>query len=586
MRRIISISVVMQLLLLGMKVYGQTKINDRTPIVRKLDADGRIRNFYDTAVLNRFEKQVNDHRLARPVEFLRLSDLIGTVSTEPLGQFPKYLSDVAVEVRENDSIYIEQTITDSNGYFFLKKIQYDRYYKVYFSKSGYYSRYIWLYTYNVPDSLRELKFDIEAMRINLKKIVNKETKNPFIQGLGLYKYEPVHSFPLIEGVSTSGNMEEEMKSFRVLFQGGIVEDKSYKKGIEKNELAIETDLIAEADKKNTERLEISEFRSRMLQLEREKITREKQFLSQSNKMREAEIIKEKAVSAAKQRELEISEQEKKIQELSVKSTQQALKQNEFETRKQRQQKRYFIIGLLIALLIAGFIFRSLRLSDKQNRIIGEQKEIADKQRQRSEELLLNILPSEVAEELKVKGKANAKLFEDVTVLYTDFKDFTIFTEKVAPQALVTELDNCFNAFDEITSKYNIEKIKTVGDAYLAVCGLPVPNVKHAENVVNAAIDIREFMLRRRSELNDKTLEIRIGIHSGSVVAGIVGVKKFAYDIWGDAVNTAARLEQNSEAGKINISQTTYDLVKDKFDCQYRGEIEAKNKGKLRMYFVR
>ena len=145
--------------------------------------------------------------------------------------------------------------------------------------------------------------------------------------------------------------------------------------------------------------------------------------------------------------------------------------------------------------------------------------------------------------------------------------------------------SCFKAFDEITSKYNIEKINTVGDAYLAVCGLPVADEAHAENILSAAIEIKEFMLTRGKELGDKTFEIRIGVNSECVVAGIVVVKKFAYDIWGDTVNTAARMEQNREAGKINISEATYELVKDIFTCEYRGEIEAKDKGKMKMYFL-
>jgi adenylate cyclase len=206
-----------------------------------------------------------------------------------------------------------------------------------------------------------------------------------------------------------------------------------------------------------------------------------------------------------------------------------------------------------------------------------------REKDRSENLLLNILPAEVAEELKEKGTADAKLFDNVTVLFTDFKGFTTLTEKLSPQQLVDELHACFSAFDEICGKHNIEKIKTVGDAYLAVSGLPLANPGHAEDLLRAAIEIRDFMKARKSQI--ETFEIRIGIHSGSVVAGIVGVKKFAYDIWGDTVNIAARMEQNSEAGKINISQTTYELVKGKFNCEYRGEIEAKNKGKLRMYFV-
>jgi adenylate cyclase len=222
---------------------------------------------------------------------------------------------------------------------------------------------------------------------------------------------------------------------------------------------------------------------------------------------------------------------------------------------------------------------------EKREIVEEKNLIIAQERDRSETLLLNILPAEVAEELKNKGFTDAKHFTDVTVLFTDFVGFTTVSEQLTPQQLVDELHNCFKAFDDITSKYNIEKIKTVGDAYLAVCGLPLADEAHAENIIRAAIEIKEFMFKRRKELGTKTFEIRIGIHSGSVVAGIVGVKKFAYDIWGDTVNTAARMEQNSEAGKINISEATYELVKDQFTCEYRGEIEAKNKGKMKMYFV-
>ena len=151
--------------------------------------------------------------------------------------------------------------------------------------------------------------------------------------------------------------------------------------------------------------------------------------------------------------------------------------------------------------------------------------------------------------------------------------------------MVDELDCCFKAFDEIAGKYNIEKIKTVGDAYLAACGLPTADNEHAENVVRTAIEITGFMKQRGAEIGDRTFQIRLGIHTGSVVAGVVGNKKFAYDIWGDTVNTAARMEQNCEPGRINISEITYELVKDKFTCEYRGEIEAKGKGMLKMYYV-
>ncbi len=217
--------------------------------------------------------------------------------------------------------------------------------------------------------------------------------------------------------------------------------------------------------------------------------------------------------------------------------------------------------------------------------IEKQHEELKVEKKKSDDLLLNILPEEIAYELKEKGASEAKYFDRVTVLFTDFVDFTQAGERMTPQELVYELDTCFKVFDGIISQHNIEKIKTIGDAYLAVCGLPVEDPNHALNTVRSAVKIRDFMSARKKELGDKTFDIRIGIHSGSVVAGIVGVKKFAYDIWGDTVNTAARMEQNSETGKINISQITYELVKDSFECTHRGEIAAKNKGALSMYFV-
>jgi class 3 adenylate cyclase len=204
---------------------------------------------------------------------------------------------------------------------------------------------------------------------------------------------------------------------------------------------------------------------------------------------------------------------------------------------------------------------------------------------KSDQLLLNILPGEIAEELKETGQTVARQYHNVSVLFTDFVGFTQAAEKMTPQELVDELHVCFRTFDEIISRYRIEKIKTIGDAYLAICGLPQPDEQHAINTVKAAIEIRNFMQERRARLGDKTFEIRIGINSGSVVAGIVGIKKFAYDIWGDTVNIAARMESGSERGKINISESTWQLVHHAFICTDRGLIGAKHKGEMRMYFV-
>ena len=208
-----------------------------------------------------------------------------------------------------------------------------------------------------------------------------------------------------------------------------------------------------------------------------------------------------------------------------------------------------------------------------------------KERRKSEKLVLNILPAEVAAELKEKGYSAARHFNDVTVMFTDFVSFTTASERLGPQELVDELHACFKVFDDIMLSNHVEKIKTIGDAYLAVSGLPAADPDHAKNVVNAANEIAAFMRDRYAKMGDRTFQVRLGIHSGNVVAGIVGTRKFAYDIWGDTVNIAARMEQNSEPGRINISETTYHLVKDKFDCEYRGEIEAKNKGHLKMYFA-
>ncbi|MBL0340864.1 MAG: adenylate/guanylate cyclase domain-containing protein [Bacteroidetes bacterium] len=221
-------------------------------------------------------------------------------------------------------------------------------------------------------------------------------------------------------------------------------------------------------------------------------------------------------------------------------------------------------------------------------VVYRQRNKINKARKRSDELLLNILPAEVAEELKEKGSADAKQFNEVTVMFTDFKGFTQISEKLTPTELVAEIHTCFKAFDHIIGKYNIEKIKTIGDAYMAAGGLPVANSTNATDVVNAAIEIQQFMqqhLQQRRNENKELFEIRIGVHTGPVVAGIVGVKKFAYDIWGDTVNIASRMESSGEAGKVNISGSTYELVKGKFNCTHRGKIQAKNKGEVDMYFV-
>lgn len=238
------------------------------------------------------------------------------------------------------------------------------------------------------------------------------------------------------------------------------------------------------------------------------------------------------------------------------------------------------IGLLLILIVAMGLYR-------RNAFITRSKQLIEKEKKRSDELLLNILPEETATELKDRGRVQAKRFDMVTVLFTDFKGFTTYSDRLSPEELVDSIDYYYSKFDEIIEKHGLEKIKTVGDAYMCAGGLPHPGTDHACKMVAAALEIVEFVKEsKKSDPDGMTrFDIRIGINSGPVVAGVVGTKKFAYDIWGDTVNIASRMESNSEPGKINISDNTYQLVKENYRCTYRGEIEAKNKGKLKMYFV-
>lgn len=239
-----------------------------------------------------------------------------------------------------------------------------------------------------------------------------------------------------------------------------------------------------------------------------------------------------------------------------------------------------VIALLLIVLLAVGLYRRYTYIRETNRII-------DREKQRSDELLLNILPEETARELKENGRVMAKKFDSVTVLFADFKGFTQYAERMSPEVLVKTVDHYFSAFDEIVAKHGLEKIKTVGDAYMCAGGLPFPTEDHALKMVQAALDMVAFVEREKQLTADSQprFDVRIGINTGPVVAGVVGTRKFAYDIWGDTVNVASRLETASDPGRINISEETYTLIKDQMECEFRGEMEVKNRGELRMYFV-
>jgi len=252
-----------------------------------------------------------------------------------------------------------------------------------------------------------------------------------------------------------------------------------------------------------------------------------------------------------------------------------------------QQKRYQK-NIVIAIVIACFLLLLLAFGlYRRNRFIRRTKLIIEREKNRSEHLLLNILPAETAQELKETGKVKAKKFNAVSVLFTDFVGFTHYAENLPPEDLVATVDLYFSKFDKIVEKYGLEKIKTIGDAYMCAGGVPFPLEDHATKIINAAIEMLAYVESAKMVTQDKgaSFDIRIGINSGPLIAGVVGSKKFAYDIWGDTVNMASRMESCSETGKINISQSTYLLVKDKFQFEDRGILEVKNKGMVQMYFV-
>ena len=275
----------------------------------------------------------------------------------------------------------------------------------------------------------------------------------------------------------------------------------------------------------------------------------------------------------KQVEVDLLTQQKKNQEIEVALLNQ----------QKRNQKTIVFATIIALILICTLAFGLYR----RNKFINKTKRIIEDEKNRSDKLLLNILPEQTALELKKHGKVVAKRFDLVSVMFTDFKNFTSYSEKLSPEDLVKSVDYYFSKFDEIIEKYQLEKIKTIGDSYMCAGGLPFPSNDHAIRMVLAALEISQFAKEsRKSNINNiMPFDLRIGINTGPVVAGVVGTKKFAYDIWGDTVNIASRMEETSLIDKINISENTFQLVKNAFECEFRGTFEVKNKGQMNMYFI-
>ncbi|TND07484.1 MAG: Adenylate or guanylate cyclase [Bacteroidetes bacterium] len=313
----------------------------------------------------------------------------------------------------------------------------------------------------------------------------------------------------------------------------------------------------------------------------EKQNSEIALLNREKQIQQLQLEKEKLNAQEAERLKNLSEKERKIGEL------------ELAQEKSRTRNLFILIGGL-GLLILFIIVVVLQLRKKnsriarQNQVILEDQKIIHAEKEKSERLLLNILPTTVAAELKETGTSKPRLFNEVSIVFTDFAKFTTIAETMSPGEIVETLDKIFLGFDNICEQYGLSRIKTIGDAYMCAAGLPEEDAQHAQHAVEAALEMRNFIRefnRKKKLANEVEWDIRIGINSGPVVAGVVGIKKFAYDIWGDSVNTAARMESSGEIDRVNISGSTYELVKNKFRCDYRGKVSAKNKGNIDMYFV-
>ncbi|HNM24152.1 MAG TPA: adenylate/guanylate cyclase domain-containing protein [Saprospiraceae bacterium] len=276
-----------------------------------------------------------------------------------------------------------------------------------------------------------------------------------------------------------------------------------------------------------------------------------------------------------QQERELQEQKRRVAEYEL-------------TQKINENLRNLLaMAVVVVLILAGAFYLRYRAKRRAADDLAEKNKIIEEEQKKSDSLLLNILPPAIAQELKTNNKVAARQYDQATVMFIDFTGFTGVAERLAPENLVEELDYCFSNFDRIISQYRIEKIKTVGDAYICASGLSDMNASPSD-MVKAALEIQDFLLHHKAERQSHGLpyfEARVGIHTGPVVAGVVGKKKFAYDIWGDTVNIAARMEESCDPGRVNVSEATFWPSKYEFEWLHRGKIAAKNKAAMDMYYV-
>jgi len=414
----------------------------------------------------------------------------------------------------------------------------------------------------------------------------------------------------IISVKQSAKIKESLQTKQLLDNSRRLRINDYMKNAENQfrQRVLQTELETSDAIQKTLEIGAAKLEKEKLDLERQKKDQELQLAKEQAERdkaerRSAELEVEQAKSALalitqsnlalqQQRANEQLEQQRQTDSLRAASAQQAqllknealeqekiLALNDAKQQEAASKRNMWIAGFMgLGLLTTiGFYINTRRLSRQ-----------VESERERAEQLLLNVLPKSIAEELKTKGVAAPEKYESATVLFTDFVGFTSISSSLAPEEIIEELNECFTAFDAIAQRHNLEKIKTIGDSYMCAGGIPDANDTHAADAVKAGQDMVAFMNERNAnhQRNGNTLwPIRVGIHTGELVAGVVGSSKFAYDIWGDTVNVASRMERGAEHDSINISEATYHEIKNSFDCQFRGEIDVKNKGKMGMYRV-
>jgi adenylate cyclase len=396
-----------------------------------------------------------------------------------------------------------------------------------------------------------------------------------------YKLKAINSQAKLEEINYDRDEKERLEKIE---KEKVIRQQKEQLQKEQEELKRKMDEIVNLE--NDKTISKSELERRKLEIQRKQLEIENK--RQTISLQAQTINTANTQLSLTMEELATQKLQAKVYEDSLQITKknEELANNEIE--KQTLINYLLILGISGLIILAAFFYRMYTVKKGIQDLLMQKNGEIETEKKRSDDLLLNILPQEVAEELKRTGKYESRYFDKVTVMFTDFKDFTKISELVTPKKLVEDIDFIFRAFDDIMERNELEKIKTIGDAYLCVSGLPDTTTHNPMNVLKAATEIQDFireLIEEKRKENQPFFDIRIGIHTGPLVAGIVGAKKFAFDIWGDTVNTAARMEQNCEPGKINLSGSTFKEVLTRVEYTYRGKVEAKNKGEIDMYYL-